>query len=218
MLLNFLVSLKEYIVLSPEKMKTVCKIVNCPICNGKEVIRNGHYTRNVRTLWEKISIRVQRLFCKSCNRSFNLLPCFVLPFKHWSLEVLEEIYESVLLKNKSVTKALLEISLGGYPYSPGFSTLYRMLQQLCYISKNGGDNIYTLGKELEPDYNPFSNSAYQDQLYQKKGSFTGKLQKLALQWITSKMLTTLRHMKNRYYFTPLSLLHFSSVFPTFSPG
>lgn len=215
MLPNFLGGLKEYVSLSLKEIKERCKGISCPDCKGTEINHDGFYKRNVRTLQEKILIFIKRLYCKTCSRHFSILPCFLMRYKRYSLEVLEGAYESTALKAASANKSLLEISVGGSLVCPDFSTLYRMWQEVHEILEVDGDNIYGLAKELEPDFSPFSNPVYQQQLDRKRGR--GERKKSALQWITAQMITKLTYMKLGSGFRPLSLLHFCSVFQTLSP-
>lgn len=218
MLPNFLGNLKDYLTLSPEKLSELCKgVKKCPYCSSDDVIQWGYYYRNVHTLDEKVRIMVKRMFCKKpeCSHTFSLLPCFLLPYQHWSVCVLETVFESVTVDEVSVNRALMKLSIeeNGI-FVPGFDTLYRMWYKICSISVQAGDNVYSFVKQLEPDIDPFSNPDYQ-YLLDRKGSCVRWL-KLGLQWVTSKMVTKLNSIKLGGSADSLSLLHYCTVYPDLS--
>lgn len=70
-----------------ENMPTLddVKDKKCPYCKRKNaLIKYGHYNRNISFLCKNeiknFYISVQRVQCKSCNKTHALLPCFVIPY------------------------------------------------------------------------------------------------------------------------------------------
>lgn len=71
-------------------------VLVCPACDSTVVIRWGTYERNV-IYWkddiqmESQVLTVQRIRCKSCNRTHALLPIGIIPYKQFSSEVVTTV-------------------------------------------------------------------------------------------------------------------------------
>lgn len=85
-----------------EKLKNYLNIVNfgnieCPNCHSHDLIRWGYYERNViffssdKISLESTTIQIQRVKCKSCNKTHALLPFGIIPYKQFTDEVISKI-------------------------------------------------------------------------------------------------------------------------------
>ena len=72
--------------------------LECPNCHSHNFIRWGHYERNilffsnVRIIIESSVIKIQRVMCKSCNKTHALLPFGIIPYKQFTDEVISKIF------------------------------------------------------------------------------------------------------------------------------
>jgi hypothetical protein len=69
----------------------------CPVC-GEPLHFHGRCRRFVRTqTWEqRIEMSIRVLYCMSCCRFHRELPDFLAPFKHFSLEMVANIYDGIV--------------------------------------------------------------------------------------------------------------------------
>lgn len=80
-------------------------ILTCPNCGSNEYIRWGHYERNViffnegGTCLESFILNIQRIKCKSCNKTHALLPFGIIPYKQFNDVVISEILFKALNTN-----------------------------------------------------------------------------------------------------------------------
>lgn len=67
---------------------------NCPTCTGNLVgygIINRHIKdENSQKVWYKIS----RKKCSDCNKTHNMIPDFMLPYKHYKAEIIQEVIDN----------------------------------------------------------------------------------------------------------------------------
>lgn len=67
------------------------EIPYCPHC-GREMRVAGSRRRRVRRLdSEVVTLIIRRLRCDACRRIHHELPDFIVPYKHYSAEVIEDI-------------------------------------------------------------------------------------------------------------------------------
>lgn len=69
--------------------------LECPYCHSKEYIRWGFYERGViykknNKIFQEIMI-IQRIKCKSCNKTHALLPFGIIPYRQLTDEVIIDI-------------------------------------------------------------------------------------------------------------------------------
>lgn len=71
--------------------------LECPNCHSHDFIRWGHYERNViffsndKTIIKSTTLKIQRVKCKSCNKTHALLPFGIIPYKQFTDEVISKI-------------------------------------------------------------------------------------------------------------------------------
>lgn len=69
----------------------------CPNCHSHDLIRWGYYERNViffsndEITIESTTLKIQRVMCKSCNKTHALLPFGIIPYKQFADEVISKI-------------------------------------------------------------------------------------------------------------------------------
>ena len=85
-----------------EKIQIYLNTVNfcnleCPNCHSHDLIRWGYYERNVIffsddeiTIENKL-LKIQRVKCKSCNKTHALLPFGIIPYKQFTDEIISKI-------------------------------------------------------------------------------------------------------------------------------
>lgn len=61
--------------------------ITCPHC-GKPgfLIKHGCYSRSIRLQCEKVTLKIQRMFCKYCKKTHALLPDLIVPYSQITLE------------------------------------------------------------------------------------------------------------------------------------
>lgn len=88
--------------------------ISCPICNSKNLVKNGTYQRNIIFLIEndriETNMKIQRFKCKNCGKTHALLPEFVVPYKQFSLLFIIEILNSILVKSLNKTSITFNVS------------------------------------------------------------------------------------------------------------
>lgn len=71
--------------------------LECPNCHSHDLIRWGYYERNVIFFSsdginiENTILKIQRVMCKSCNKTHALLPLGIIPYKQFTDEVISRI-------------------------------------------------------------------------------------------------------------------------------
>jgi len=68
------------------------------------------------------ALRIQRIYCKNCKRTTNVLPCFALAFKPFFTFALEQLVNTIIENHKDWRKWL--------DSSIELSTAYKWLKQL----------------------------------------------------------------------------------------
>lgn len=64
----------------------------CLHCQAVDAfIGHGYYPRKPLDQQQAYSIRVRRWLCKACRRTVSLLPSFLLSFRHYLLEVIQQV-------------------------------------------------------------------------------------------------------------------------------
>ncbi len=69
----------------------------CPNCHSHDLIRWGYYERSViffssdEITIESTTLKIQRVMCKSCNKTHALLPFGIIPYKQFTDEVISKI-------------------------------------------------------------------------------------------------------------------------------
>lgn len=80
-------------------------LLECPHCRSTHMIKWGTYERNViffnenGIILESFLLKVQRVKCKSCNKTHALLPFGIIPYKQFSDEVISKILLDLLSSN-----------------------------------------------------------------------------------------------------------------------
>lgn len=71
--------------------------IECPNCGSHDLIRWGYYERNAiffsdsGMIVESKLLKIQRVRCKSCDKTHALLPFGIIPYKQFTDEVISEI-------------------------------------------------------------------------------------------------------------------------------
>ena len=87
MIIDFSLSYRDYASVTDHCMQHRYK---CSLCDSTEtLIRYGHYVRSL-VVWEEnhladVTIRIQRLLCRSCGHSHAIIPYEMIPFWQYSL-------------------------------------------------------------------------------------------------------------------------------------
>ena len=105
-------------------------LLECPHCGSTHIIKWGTYERNViffnenGTILEAFLLTVQRVKCKSCNKTHALLPFGIIPYKQFSDEVISKILLELLSSNIDDVSS---------KYSIDSSVIKRWMHQMNYL-------------------------------------------------------------------------------------
>lgn len=104
--------------------KVLLHMYGCKNCGYAGMLhRHGHYTRNVITLYQHFTLKIQRFICPSCRKTYSRLPSGLIPYFVYSFDVIIfYLYATFTLSKK------LEA-----PYQ-----FLRSLNHHCYISRQSG--------------------------------------------------------------------------------
>ena len=83
------------------KTNIVLPIYGCKNCNYQgKLHRHGYYCRNVISFYSSFSIFILRFKCPSCNKTFSILPSFLIPYYQYSYDVIFLcLYKSYVLNH-----------------------------------------------------------------------------------------------------------------------
>jgi hypothetical protein len=87
----------------------------CPYCGAKnKLIRYGKYERNISFLVdnhvENYKVKVQRVFCNSCNHTNALLPNFVVPYKIMAICSIAQIVQRASISSAYKLAEIINLS------------------------------------------------------------------------------------------------------------
>jgi len=78
------------------------EIKRCPLClHPKRLRRHSFYWRNAVFFYGELRIPILRLKCLSCDKTFSILPDFLLPYFQYSLQYILELLREYFLRCKS---------------------------------------------------------------------------------------------------------------------
>lgn len=78
---NLKTKIKELTKIKKEYEETVnFEYLECPECHTSNLIYYGGYIRNIGINKEFLSVRIQRVQCKDCNKTHAIIPSFIYPF------------------------------------------------------------------------------------------------------------------------------------------
>jgi len=63
--------------------------ISCPYCKQASMVRHGYYTRYINISGKHIDLNILRIRCKTCGKTHAVLPSFVVPYLHHSIEKLQ---------------------------------------------------------------------------------------------------------------------------------
>ncbi|SES71539.1 DUF6431 domain-containing protein [Anaerobranca gottschalkii] len=73
----------------------------CPMCKAHvNLEKKGFYKRYAITLHNIYQIKIRRYYCPCCKKTLSILPSFLLPRYQYSLEVIMECLEILILNKK----------------------------------------------------------------------------------------------------------------------
>lgn len=117
-------------------------LTRCPHCRHDRLIRWGYYRRQGKPLLN--AIRIQRVRCKKCGRTSNVLPSFLLAYRSFAVAAAEQLLMTYINRPYDWRQALkLMIEL---------STAYRWLRRLSQQANRSLADIRTALLDLKPDY------------------------------------------------------------------
>ncbi len=88
----------------------------CPICGAAgQMIGHGYYVRKPKDLDQGWVIRVKRWKCKVCQHTVGAVPSFLLFFRHYLLEIIQEVVVRRFESGYSWAASVLWCSHAGTP-------------------------------------------------------------------------------------------------------
>lgn len=94
-------NIKHYFYLLAKSLDLL--VERCPYCQNNGLVRWGYYTRSA--LPSSKPIRIQRIRCKRCGRTFSLLPSFLLARRSYSVSCLKTFVVSFISHDKDWKKS-----------------------------------------------------------------------------------------------------------------
>lgn len=85
--MNWLRSLPEFLIRCAEK-------IPCPYCDGELKVIGSRARGFIDDVGEKNTAHIRRLRCQGCSRVHHELPDFLVPYKRYSAECVEQILSS----------------------------------------------------------------------------------------------------------------------------
>ena len=86
---NFNSSIKDYYSF---QLNLDLSKVSCPNCKTNRFVRWAYYKRNININDFEETISILRIKCKSCGQTHAVLPSFIVPYLHHSIEYLFFFY------------------------------------------------------------------------------------------------------------------------------
>ena len=77
------------------------------------MIRWGRYKRSAKTGEQKYALEIQRVRCKACGVTQALLPDFLHPYRHYLLELMQQVIWLYLFVGLGIERLMERLPLGG---------------------------------------------------------------------------------------------------------
>ena len=107
---NFNSSIKDYYSF---QLNLDLSKVSCPNCKTNRFVRWAYYKRNININDFEETISILRIKCKSCGQTHAVLPSFIVPYLHHSIEYLFFLYNeeklSLLKQSEYIIKLIRAI-------------------------------------------------------------------------------------------------------------
>lgn len=137
-MLIFSEHIKHYVALLAQRYDLYLRC--CPYCRHHHLIRWGYYQRQGKPLVNTIAI--QRVRCKRCGRTTNVLPSFLLAYRSFAVRAAEQLVTTYINHPDDWPQALkLMIEL---------STAYRWLRRLSQQANRSLADIRKALVQLKP--------------------------------------------------------------------
>ncbi len=114
----------------------------CPFCGHDHLIRWGYYKRRGHPVVSRIHI--QRVRCKKCGRTTNVLPCFLLAQKSFAVAALKQLVTTFINHPTDWIKILND--------DFDLANAYRWLRILTQQANQAMPEIRKALLKLKPDY------------------------------------------------------------------
>ena len=131
----------------------------CPDCGAEKSLRShgGFYRRVVAAIDDEQVVWVKRVRCGRCRRAFSCLYDWLVPYRHYSLEVLGAVLEEYLLKPASYARTVWGLTTRMSP-STLFHVLEAMLKRVKLAMQQLQLFLVDAGIFLPADDSPCPNS------------------------------------------------------------
>lgn len=88
----------------------------CPHCHAVNVfIGHGFYRRKPLSPTQVYRVWIKRWYCKACHQTLSLLPSFLLRFRHYLLDVIQQVVVTRFEDGASWTQVSLRCAVEGAP-------------------------------------------------------------------------------------------------------
>lgn len=115
--------------------------ISCPYCHHASMVRHGYYTRYINISGKHEEITILRIRCKTCGRTHAVIPSFVVPYLHHSIEQLQTMLVAGKVDENSTsieyeTKLIRKIKKRWMPMiiSLGFQIKHKLLELVFLAS------------------------------------------------------------------------------------
>lgn len=163
---------------------TICQ--HCAVEAGFH--RHGHYSRMLYTLEEVLEILIFRFRCKSCKKTFGMLPSFVERYQSVAVDVLEQVISEL---DRGTPLRVLEEQLNLPTESYSQKSLWRWKKKWDRLLKAVEPTFWTAVLAFAPhlhlprgSQSPRSNWRWLFLAWEAvRGHFTDSLKVGCLQWL-----------------------------------
>ena len=103
---NFNSSIKDYYSF---QLNLDFSKVSCPNCKTNRFVRWAYYKRNININDYEETISILRIKCKSCGQTHAVLPSFIVPYLHHSIEYLFFLYNEEKLSLSKQSEYIIKL-------------------------------------------------------------------------------------------------------------
>ncbi len=111
------------------KHKESARPPGCLLCGGNGcLIGHGYYRRKAKGADQAYFIWIKRWFCKNCHRTLSMIPNFLLPYRHYLVQVVQAVVATFYENEQSWKRVTASCAQDG---TPGLRTMQRWCKALA---------------------------------------------------------------------------------------
>ena len=111
------------------KHKESARHPGCLLCGSNGcLIGHGYYRRKAKGADQAYFIWIKRWFCKNCHRTLSMIPNFLLPYRHYLVQVVQAVVAASFESEQSWKRITESCAQDG---TPGLRTMQRWCKALA---------------------------------------------------------------------------------------